>query len=81
MSAPHVPDGLCRLLRPRSVAVVGASADPAKTSGRPIGYLRAHGYGGSIYPVNPKAGRIDGLPCYLQMQMGGNLRWGYSPIR
>ncbi len=64
MSAPHVPDGLCRLLRPRSVAVVGASADPAKTSGRPIGYLRAHGYGGSIYPVNPKAGRIDGLPCY-----------------
>ncbi len=53
-----------KLLRPCSVAVVGASADPAKTSGRPVAYLRKHGFQGAIYPVNPKASEIDGLACY-----------------
>ncbi|MFY4258160.1 acetate--CoA ligase family protein [Achromobacter xylosoxidans] len=53
-----------QLLRPRSVAVVGASADPAKTAGRPIAYLRKHGFDGHIYPVNPKAAEIEGLRCY-----------------
>ncbi|MFY2029283.1 acetate--CoA ligase family protein [Achromobacter xylosoxidans] len=53
-----------QLLRPRSVAVVGASADPAKTAGRPIAYLRKHGFDGRIYPVNPKAAEIEGLRCY-----------------
>ena len=53
-----------RTRRPRSVAVVGASADPAKTSGRPVAYLRKHGFQGAIYPVNPKASEIDGLACY-----------------
>ncbi|MGE8657146.1 MAG: acetate--CoA ligase family protein [Achromobacter sp.] len=56
--------GLRKLLRPASVAVVGASADPAKTSGRPIAYLRKHGFSGRIYPVNPNAREIDGLACY-----------------
>ena len=55
---------LSRLLSPRSVAVIGASADPAKTAGRPVAYLRKHGYAGAIYPVNPKAGHIGDLPCY-----------------
>lgn len=53
-----------QLLRPRSVAVVGASADPAKTAGRPVAYLRKHGFDGHIYPVNPKAAEIAGLRCY-----------------
>lgn len=55
---------LARLLQPESVAVVGASADPAKTSGRPVGYLRKHGFQGRVYPVNPKVSEIDGLRCY-----------------
>jgi len=53
-----------RLVSPRSVAVIGASADPAKTAGRPVSYLRKHGFGGAIYPVNPKVESIDGLRCY-----------------
>lgn len=57
-------NGLQKLLRPRSVAVVGASADPAKTSGRPVAYLQKHGFQGRIYPVNPKASEIAGLRCY-----------------
>ncbi|WP_429332819.1 acetate--CoA ligase family protein [Paraburkholderia sp. 35.1] len=51
-------------MRPASVAVIGASADTAKTSGRPVAYLRKHGFAGDIYPVNPRYDSIDGLPCY-----------------
>ncbi|BDB28664.1 acetate--CoA ligase family protein (plasmid) [Cupriavidus sp. P-10] len=53
-----------RLVSPRSVAVIGASADPSKTAGRPVSYLRKHGFSGAIYPVNPKVESIDGLRCY-----------------
>ena len=58
---------LQRLLRPRSVAVIGASADAGKTSGRPVSYLLKHGYDGAIYPVNPKVASIGGLPCYADV--------------
>lgn len=57
-------DALSRLLRPRSVAIVGASADAGKTSGRPVSYLAKHGYAGRIMPVNPRVDRIGDLPCY-----------------
>jgi acyl-CoA synthetase (NDP forming) len=53
-----------RLLKPGSIAVIGASADATKTAGRPIAYLQKHGYTGSIYPVNPKADEIAGLRAY-----------------
>lgn len=53
-----------RLLHPRSVAVIGASGDRNKTAGRPVAYLRKHGFAGPIFPVNPKLDRIDDLPCY-----------------
>ncbi len=53
-----------QLIRPRSVAVIGASADPTKLTGRPVGYLRRHGFAGAIYPVNPRVNEIDGLRCY-----------------
>jgi acyl-CoA synthetase (NDP forming) len=55
---------ISKLMRPASVAVIGASADAAKTSGRPVAYLRKHGFVGDIYPVNPRYDSIDGLPCY-----------------
>lgn len=60
-------DALARLLRPRSVAVIGASADPAKLTGRPVAYLRRHGFDGAIWPVNPRAGEIAGLPCFASI--------------
>ncbi|HYI83905.1 MAG TPA: CoA-binding protein, partial [Acetobacteraceae bacterium] len=57
-------DAIARLLRPDSVAVIGASADPTKMTGRPVGYLQKHGFAGAIYPVNPRAASIGELPCY-----------------
>ena len=60
-------DAISRLLQPRSVAIIGASADPTKTAGRPVAYLQKHGYAGQILPVNPKADRIGDLPCYADI--------------
>jgi len=57
-------DVLAKLLRPRSVAVIGASADPTKTAGRPVSQLLKRHFPGAIYPVNPKASRIAALTCY-----------------
>jgi len=57
-------DAIAKLLSPRSVAVIGASADPMKTTGRPVAYLQKHGFTGRILPVNPKVERIGALSCY-----------------
>lgn len=53
-----------RLFKPRSIAVIGASADAGKTAGRPVAYLQKHGFAGNIFPVNPRAAEIGGLTCY-----------------
>ncbi|WP_434664304.1 acetate--CoA ligase family protein [Paraburkholderia sp. A3BS-1L] len=57
-------NGISHLMRPQSVAVIGASADPSKTAGRPVAYLKKHGFTGTVYPVNPRYEAIDGLKCY-----------------
>jgi len=59
-----VTNALDRLFNPRSVAVVGASADPTKLTGRPIDYLKRHGFAGAIYPINPRYQELAGLACY-----------------
>jgi len=48
------------LLSPRAVAIIGQSDDPAKTSGRPLVYLRQIGFAGRIYPVNARRERVLG---------------------
>lgn len=60
-------DAIARLLQPRSVAIIGASADARKTAGRPVAYLRKHGFRGDIFPVNPRVDHIDGLRCYADI--------------
>jgi acetate---CoA ligase (ADP-forming) len=63
----HFAD-LSPLLRPSSVAVVGASADPEKPGGRCLRYMRRYGYGGRVYPVNPRYSQIAGEICYPDFQ-------------
>lgn len=55
---------LDRLLRPRSIAIVGASADESGHAGRTVANLVRTGYKGAIYPVNPTRTEIAGLPCH-----------------
>lgn len=52
------------LLRPRSIAILGASADFNKLNGRTLKALLDKHYAGALYPVNPKYPEIAGLPCY-----------------
>ena len=53
-----------RVLYPRSVAVIGASANPAKTGHVILRNIIDAGYKGDIYPINPKGGEILGLKVY-----------------
>jgi len=55
------------LLRPRSVAVLGASSDPTRIGGRPIAYMLAQGFQGTILPVNPNRAEVQGLPAYASV--------------
>ncbi|MBI2963540.1 MAG: GNAT family N-acetyltransferase [Deltaproteobacteria bacterium] len=55
---------IARLLRPRSVAVVGASRRPGSIGHTLVANLRQGGFRGAIYPVNPQAREIDGLRCH-----------------
>lgn len=50
--------------KPKSIAIIGASADLTTISGKPLRYLMEHGYSGKIYPVNPKYQEIAGYKCY-----------------
>lgn len=55
-------DGLDRLFRPETVAVVGASASPEKAGYKLV--EAALGSGRTVFPVNPRADRILDLPVY-----------------
>ncbi len=57
-------ESLNSFFAPESVAVVGASRKPGKGGYNIIENLIRLGYPGKIYPVNPQAGHILGLPCY-----------------
>lgn len=52
------------LLAPASVAIVGASDDAGKTSGRPLRFLRAAGFQGRVYPVNARRATVQGETAY-----------------
>lgn len=49
---------------PRSVALIGASRDPKSIGYRLLEALRANEFQGTIYPVNPNASEIAGVPVY-----------------
>ena len=52
------------LLRPRTVAIAGASDNPEKTTGRPLDYLIRSGWAGTVYPVNPARPTVLGRESY-----------------
>ena len=57
-------DGMDAIFAPRSVAVIGASSDPKRIGGRPVDFLRRHGFQGTILPINPKTSKVQGLTAY-----------------
>ena len=64
MRDPVIAAGNVRaFFEPRSVAVVGASPDPARGGHRIVRNLLDH-FAGQVYAVNPNASEVLGLPAY-----------------
>lgn len=55
---------LSSLLSPRSIAIVGASDDPARPGHETLKALTTLGYQGTVYPINPKYTELLGKPCF-----------------
>jgi acetate---CoA ligase (ADP-forming) len=55
------------LLRPRSVAIVGASARKDSMGAWSLENLRKGGFGGDLYPVNPGYDELQGSRCYASL--------------
>jgi acetyl coenzyme A synthetase (ADP forming)-like protein len=63
----HEPDlthGLIPLLRPRSVAVIGASRERGSIGAEIFHNLIANGFQGAVFPVNPKATVVQSVQAY-----------------
>lgn len=56
-----------RIMHPRSIAVIGASAEDGKIGNSVMKNLVNGGYAGRVYPINPKADEILGRPAYASV--------------
>ncbi|MEM1297657.1 MAG: acetate--CoA ligase family protein [Pseudomonadota bacterium] len=52
------------LIAPASIAVVGASDNPARIGGRPLNYFLNYGFDGPVYPVNSNRDFVQGAQAY-----------------
>jgi acetyltransferase len=57
-----------RLFDPRAIAVVGATEDPARTGGQAVAALRNNGFGGRVFPVNPRVREVAGFRCHPSLE-------------
>ena len=65
--AAHSFAALDALVRPRSVAVIGASDEAARIGGRPIAYMLSRKFQGDLWPVNPRRPTVQGLKSYASV--------------
>ena len=64
MAREAVRKSMKRIMRPRSVAVIGASAEEGKIGHSVVKNILEGGFEGAVYPVNRRAPEILGLPAY-----------------
>ena len=60
-----------KFFSPQSIAIVGASREKGKVGYEILANLIRAGYAGDIWPVNPKADKIEGLACYPSVEAIG----------
>jgi acetate---CoA ligase (ADP-forming) len=63
-----MPSPLDPILRPRSVAVIGASRRPATIGHQILANLIVHGFTGAVYPVNPNATSVHSIRAYPSVE-------------
>src|SRR5260370_11826753 len=54
---------ITRLMRPRSIAIVGVSPQPGSPGGGVLDNLERYGYGGDIHLVSRSRSEVKGRPC------------------
>lgn len=54
--------------QPESVAIIGASENPAKIGHEILSNLIEGGFPGAVYPINPKSEAILGRPCHKNVK-------------
>jgi acetyltransferase len=62
---------LNKVFYPKSIAVVGASTKPGSVGNDIVRNLAQQGFAGKVFPVNPKATELYGLPCYPNLSAIG----------
>ncbi|WP_083590728.1 acetate--CoA ligase family protein [Aurantimonas sp. 22II-16-19i] len=67
-SREEIVAAMNRIMRPKAVAVIGASAEAGKIGNSVMKNLIDGGYRGEIYPVHPKAGEILGYKAYRSVK-------------
>ena len=60
---PLAPGSLNRLLRPASIAIIGASPTVGSLGASVLGNLERMGFAGDIHLINPNRAEIAGRPC------------------
>lgn len=58
---------------PRRIAVIGASRDDSKLSGKPLRYLSRFGYRGEIVPISTASGVVQGYPARRSLAPGDDV--------
>lgn len=58
---------LDRIFRPRRIAVVGASNNPGRVGNTVLRNLLQSGFGGVVYPINPKHESVLGIQAYASV--------------
>ena len=66
--APGASEAIRRMLQPRSVAIVGASANLVKPGGRALRYLRQSAPDLPVHAVNPRREMIEGVHTVRQIE-------------
>src|SRR5947209_1242528 len=67
-SQDEIVRAMNRIMRPDSVAVIGASTEAGKIGNSVMKNLVNGGYAGTIYPINPKADEILGYKAYASVK-------------
>src|SRR5574344_1872317 len=65
---------LDKIMRPRAIAVIGASTKDHTIGSDIMKRLRDYKFNGDIYPINPKGGEIEGFQAYTSvLEVPGNI--------
>ncbi len=67
-SQQEILASMVRIMKPKAVAVIGASAEDGKIGNSVMKNLINGGYAGEIYPINPKASEVMGHACFKSVK-------------